>query len=107
VARHRSIDELYHRRSILFCEIEPFSDGDESSYLATLADPGRQPEELVELHKLRQEIFEAVEILPPNFRAVVSSYAKGLVVGMGENTQDARLPLYEAVIHVWFPFLTF
>ncbi len=71
VARHRSIDELRRRHPILFCEIESFSDGSEYSYLATLPDPGRQPEELAELHELRQKIIEAIEALPPKFRAVV------------------------------------
>ena len=71
VARHRSIDELRHRRHLLFSEIEPFPDEGEYSFLATLADPSRQPEEQVEQYELRQRLIEAIEKLPANFRAVV------------------------------------
>jgi len=71
VARHRSIDELRRRRPILFSEIESFPDGDEYSYLTTLPDPDRQPEEQVELHELRQQLLDAIETLPLRYRAVV------------------------------------
>lgn len=71
VARHRSIDELRRKRHLLFSEIEPFLDGGEYSFLATLPDPDLQPEEQVELHELRQQLLEAIEALPPHFRRVV------------------------------------
>jgi len=71
VARHCSIDELRRRRPILFCEIEPFPDGGEYAYLATLPDPDRQPEEQVELRELRERLLEAIEALPARYRAVV------------------------------------
>jgi RNA polymerase sigma factor (sigma-70 family) len=71
VARHRSIDELRRRRHLLFSEIEPFPDGGEYSFLATLPDPDRQPEEQVELHELRQRLLDAIETLPSRYRAVV------------------------------------
>ena len=71
VARHRSLDELRRRRPILFSEIEPFPDGDDYSYLTTLPDPDRQPEEQVELHELRQRLLDAIETLPLRYRAVV------------------------------------
>lgn len=71
VARHRSIDELRRRRHLLFSEIEPFPDGGEYSFLATLPDPDRQPEEQVELRELRQRLLDAIETLPSRYRAVV------------------------------------
>jgi RNA polymerase sigma factor (sigma-70 family) len=71
VARHRSIDELRRRRHLLFSEIEPIPDGGEYSFLATLPDPDRQPEEQVELRELQQQLLEAIEALPPHFRRVV------------------------------------
>ncbi len=71
VARHRSIDELRRRRHLLFSEIEPFPDGSEYSFLATLPDSDRQPEEQAELHELRQRLLEAIEALPVRYRAVV------------------------------------
>jgi RNA polymerase sigma-70 factor, ECF subfamily len=71
VARHCSIDELRRKRYLLFSEIEPFPDGGEYSFLATLADPDRQPEEQVELRELRQWLLEAIETLPARYRAVV------------------------------------
>ena len=71
VARHRSIDELRRRRSILFSEIELFPDGGEYAYLTSLPDPDRQPEEQAELHELRELLLEAIEALPSRYRAVV------------------------------------
>ena len=71
VARHRSIDELRRRRHLLFSEIEPSPDEGEYSFLITLPDPDRQPEEQVELRELRQRLLEAIETLPSHYRAVV------------------------------------
>src|SRR5947209_7990132 len=71
VARHRSLDELRRRRHLLFSEIEPFPDGGEYSFLATLPDPDRQPEEQVELRELRKLLLDAIETLPSRYRAVV------------------------------------
>jgi RNA polymerase sigma-70 factor (ECF subfamily) len=72
VAYHRCIDELRRKRPIFFSEITSVPDGDECSLLIALPDPDRQPEEQVELHELRQRLLEAIEALPPHFRAVVS-----------------------------------
>jgi RNA polymerase sigma factor (sigma-70 family) len=98
VARHRSIDELRRRRHLLFSEIEPFPDGGEYSFLATLPDPDRQPEEQVELHELRQQLLEAIEALPPHFRRVVllryatqSSYRE---IGQALNIPEATAKTY-------------
>ena len=71
VARNRSIDELRRRRHLLFSEIEPFPDGGEYSFLATLPDPDRQPEEQIELRELRERLLDAIETLPSRYRAVV------------------------------------
>jgi len=71
VARHRSIDELRRIRPLLFSEIEPFPIGGECSFLASLPDPGQQPEEQVELRELRELLLEAIETLPSPYRAVV------------------------------------
>ncbi len=71
VARNRSIDELRRRRHVLFSEIEPFPDGGEYSFLASLPDPDWQPEEQVELRELRMRLLEAIEALPLCYRAVV------------------------------------
>ncbi len=71
IARHRSIDELRRRRHLLFSEIEPFPDGGEYSFLATLPDPDLQPEEQVELRELRQRILDAIETLPSRYRPIV------------------------------------
>ena len=71
IARHRSIDELCRRRHLLFSEIEPFPDGGEYSFLATLPDPDLQPEEQVELRELRQRLLDAIETLPLRYRPIV------------------------------------
>ena len=71
VARHRCFDELRRKRPIFFCEIEPYPDGSDYSYLTTLPDPDRQPEEQVELRELRKLLLEAIETLPSSYRAVV------------------------------------
>ena len=46
-------------------------DEDEFSPLIALLDPDPQPEELVELHELQQQLIEAIERLPSRYRAVV------------------------------------
>lgn len=71
VARHRCFDELRRKQPVLFCEIEPYPDGSDYSYLTTLPDPARQPEEQVELRELRTLLLEAIEMLPSRYRRVV------------------------------------
>ena len=71
VARHRSIDELRRRKPILFSEIEPFTNEGGYSFLATIPDPNRQPEEQFELRELRYRLIEAIDTLPARYRAVV------------------------------------
>ncbi|HLZ80900.1 MAG TPA: sigma-70 family RNA polymerase sigma factor [Ktedonobacteraceae bacterium] len=71
VAHHRCIDELRRKRPVFFSEIASIREGDEYSPLTTLLDPNQLPEEQVELHELRELLLEAIEALPPRFRAVV------------------------------------
>ena len=71
VARHRCIDELRRKRPLFFSEIGEGSDGEELSLLTALPDTAMQPEEQIELSELRQQILEAIELLPPRIRAVV------------------------------------
>src|SRR5579872_1552739 len=71
VARHRCLDELRRKRPLFFSEIALVPDGDECVFLTRLPDSDRHPEEQVELLELRQRILEAIELLPPKFRAVV------------------------------------
>lgn len=71
VARHRCIDELRRKRPLCFSEIGDDPDGEELSLLASPADTAPRPEEQVKLIGLRQHILEAIEQLPPQFRAVV------------------------------------
>jgi RNA polymerase sigma-70 factor (ECF subfamily) len=71
VARRRCIDELRRNRPIFFSEIPWVPDEDEFSPLIALIDPDPQPEELVELHEVRQRLIEAIERLPSRYRAVV------------------------------------
>ena len=99
VARHRCVDELRRRRLILFSEIEPFPDGGEYSFLATLPDPDRQPQEQVELCELRQRLLEAIETLPSRYRAVVLlRYTTQL--SYREIGQALRIP--EATVKTYF-----
>lgn len=71
VARHRCLDELRRKRPLCFSELEEDPDGEKLSFLTALPDTDRQPQEQLELIELRQQILEAIELLPPSFRAVV------------------------------------
>jgi DNA-directed RNA polymerase specialized sigma24 family protein len=55
---------------IHLCEIEPYPDGSDYSYLTTLPDPDRQPEEQVELRELRGLLLDAIETLPSRYREI-------------------------------------
>ncbi len=71
VARHRCIDELRREQPLFFSEIEPYPDGGEYSFLITLPDPDRLPEEEVELRELRKQLLDAIDALPSRYRSVV------------------------------------
>ncbi|RAQ94665.1 RNA polymerase sigma factor [Thermogemmatispora tikiterensis] len=71
VARNRCLDELRRKRAVHFSELEGSTDEDELSPLDTLPDGGPLPEELAEHHDLQRLLSEAIQTLPPRFRAVV------------------------------------
>src|SRR6266702_7565941 len=71
VARNRCLDELRRKRAIHFSELETVNDDDELSPLATLPDISPLPEEVAERHDLQQILLNAIQELPPKFRAVV------------------------------------
>ena len=71
VARNRCLDELRRKRPIFFSEISLVPDGEELSPLIELLDTDPQPEELVELHEVRQRLSEAIERLPSRYRMTV------------------------------------
>jgi RNA polymerase sigma factor (sigma-70 family) len=71
VARHRCFDELRRKRPIFFSEIAYVQGGGEFSAITMLPDPDRLPEEQVELRELQQQLLEAIESLPTQYRSVV------------------------------------
>jgi RNA polymerase sigma-70 factor (ECF subfamily) len=72
VARNRCLDELRRKRVIHFSELESANDEDELSPLAAVPDHSPLPEDLAEHHDLQQSLHQAIQTLPPKFRAVVS-----------------------------------
>src|SRR2546423_7399513 len=72
VARNRCLDELRRKRAIHFSELESANDEDELSPLAAMPDHSPLPEDLAEHHDLQQSLHQAIQTLPPKFRAVVS-----------------------------------
>lgn len=71
VARNRCLDELRRKHAIHFSELEKGMDEDEQSILATIPDMSPLPEEVAERHDLQQILLNAIQELPPKFRAVV------------------------------------
>ncbi len=73
VARNCCVDELRRRRryAIQFSQLEAENDENDISFLNEIPDVGPLPEELAERHDLQQTLREAIESLPPKFRAVV------------------------------------
>jgi RNA polymerase sigma factor (sigma-70 family) len=71
VAHHRCIDELRRKQPIFFSELASSSDEDECSFLPPLPDSDLLPEEQAERHELRQQLLEAINMLPPHFRTIV------------------------------------
>src|SRR3954453_7612944 len=72
VARNRCLDELRRKRAIHFSELEISNDEDDLSPLAIMPDHSPLPEDLAEHHYLQQSLHQAIQTLPPKFRAVVS-----------------------------------
>ncbi len=73
VARNCCVDELRrrHRYAIHFSQLEVENSDGELSILSDIPDPGPLPEELLERHDLQLNLCQAIESLPPKFRAVV------------------------------------
>src|SRR5712691_8997195 len=71
VARNRCLDELRRKHAIHFSELEMVNNEDELSLLAAIPDTSPLPEELAERSDLQQRLQEAIQALPPKFRAVV------------------------------------
>src|SRR5438445_5516645 len=74
VARNRCLDDIRQRnrrRTTHFSELESSNDEEELPSLVSIPDSSPQPEELAERHDLQQRLHQAIQALPPKFRAVV------------------------------------
>src|SRR6266567_5097629 len=73
VARNCCVDELRRRRryAICFSQLEVDNGDGESAGLYDIPDPGPSPDELIEHRDLQLLLVEAIQSLPPKFRAVV------------------------------------
>jgi RNA polymerase sigma factor (sigma-70 family) len=73
VARNCCIDELRRRRryAIHFSQLEVENNEGELTLMGDIADSSPLPEELAERHDVQQILHEAIQTLPPKFRAVV------------------------------------
>ena len=99
VARNRCLDELRRKHAIHFSELEPASDDDELSPLATLPDTAPLPEELAERRDLQQCLQKAIQTLPPKFRSVVLLRYAGQL-SFSEIGQALKMP--EATAKTYF-----
>jgi RNA polymerase sigma-70 factor (ECF subfamily) len=73
VARNCCVDELRRKKrsAIQFSQLEAENGDSEVSFLNDIPDPGPSPEELSERHDLQIKLQQAIDTLPPKFRAVV------------------------------------
>ena len=74
VARNRCLDDLrqkQRRRTVHFSDLEVTNEEEEVSSLISIPDNSPLPEELAEFHDLQDKLREAIQSLPPKFRAVV------------------------------------
>ncbi len=73
VARNCCVDELRRRRryAIQFSQLEAENDENDISFLNEIPDTSPLPEDLAEHHDLQQVLGQAIQSLPPKFRAVV------------------------------------
>ena len=99
VARNRCLDELRRKHAIHFSELEPVSDDDELSPLATMPDTDPLPEELAERRDLQQCLQKAIQTLPPKFRSVVLLRYAGQL-SFSEIGQALKMP--EATAKTYF-----
>jgi RNA polymerase sigma-70 factor (ECF subfamily) len=74
VARNCCVDELRRRKryAIHFSQLESENAEGEVTVLSDMADPGPLPEEIMERHDLQDILQQAIQALPPKFRAVVT-----------------------------------
>ena len=73
VARNCCVDELRRRRryAIQFSQLETENSDGELSFLNEIPDTSPSPEEMAERHDLEQVLHQAIQSLPPKFKAVV------------------------------------
>ena len=74
VARNRCLDDLrqkQRRRTIHFSDLEVTNEEEEVPTLVSIPDTSPLPEELAEFHDLQTSLRNAIQSLPPKFRAVV------------------------------------
>ena len=71
VARNRCLDELRRKRIVHFSELQTPGEDEDLSPLAIIPDTSPLPEDVVEHHDLQHMLQEAIDGLPPKFRAVV------------------------------------
>jgi RNA polymerase sigma factor (sigma-70 family) len=98
VARNRCLDELRRKRIIHFSELESSNDEDELSPLAIMPDQRPLPDEIAEQHDLQRALHEAIDALPPKFRAVVllryTSQLSFSEIGKALNMPEATAKTY-------------
>jgi len=94
VARNRCLDDIrqkQRRRTIHFSELETAIDEDDALVLTNIPDPRPLPEEQAEHHDLQSHLRQAIQTLPPRFRAVVYlRYAEQL--SFAEIAQALNMP---------------
>jgi RNA polymerase sigma factor (sigma-70 family) len=73
VARNCCVDELRRRRrhAIQFSQLELENDENDISFLNEIPDTSPLPEDMAERHDLQVVLKQAIQSLPPKFRAVV------------------------------------
>ncbi|TMD46430.1 MAG: sigma-70 family RNA polymerase sigma factor [Chloroflexi bacterium] len=75
VARNRCLDVIrqQNRRPTLhFSQIESISDEGELPVLMDIPDNNPLPEDIAEHHDIQKQLWQAIQALPPKFRAVVT-----------------------------------
>jgi RNA polymerase sigma factor (sigma-70 family) len=71
VARNRCLDELRRKHMVYFSELERANEEEEYITPFTISDSAASPELLAEQHDLQRRLLQAIETLPPHFRAIV------------------------------------
>ncbi len=116
VARNRSLDVLRHRRLhaqrlLSFSEVKPGNEEDEAAFLDAIPDTSPTPEELVERHELRHEIWRAIQSLPHKYRLIcVLYYSKqlnyaeiGRMLGVPSSTVKTQFNRAKPFLRAVFP----